>query len=201
MKVGWKDNKAVYLASNQHGPEPVGQCGRFSKASRGKVQVPCPNLVKTYNQGMGGVDQMDSSVALYRVGWRKRKWWWPMFSWSLDVQAVNAWRLRQLMTGHKDSFLKFLRELVVGLLTEHGTKPAAARSTSGLPPSIRDHVRYSTYLIYLPTYIHHVFTGLTELTTGLWQQTWCRAPISQGRGTARGVPSVGWLTARQSICA
>ena len=53
---------------------------------------------------------MDSSVANYQVNWCKRKWWWPLFSWSLSVQAVNAWRLKQRFTGKKEPYLKFLRD-------------------------------------------------------------------------------------------
>ena len=46
-----------------------------------------------------------------------------MYSWSLSVSAVNAWRLRQTLTGRKEPFLDFLRELVIGLLTTHGSPP------------------------------------------------------------------------------
>ena len=54
---------AVYLASNQHGPKPAGTICQYSKQSGGKVQVPCPDLVKRYNQEMGGLDLLDICVA------------------------------------------------------------------------------------------------------------------------------------------
>ena len=63
--MSWKDNKAVYMGSNQHGPEPVGHVTRYVKEARAKIPVACPNLVKKYNQGMGGVDLLDSMVANY----------------------------------------------------------------------------------------------------------------------------------------
>ena len=35
--------------------------------------------------------------------------------------AVNAWRMRQKVTGEKEEFVVFVRELVVTMLTIHGT--------------------------------------------------------------------------------
>ena len=93
---------------------------------------------------------MDSSMANYRVNWRKRKWWWPLFSWSLSVQAVNAWRLKQRFTGKKEPYLKFLRDLIVCLLTQHGTKPVTARRSLEIPIHLRDNIRYPNYL---PNYL------------------------------------------------
>ena len=44
-----------------------------------------------------------------------------IFRWSLNVMAVNAWRMRQKVTGEKEEFVVFVRELVVTMLTIHGT--------------------------------------------------------------------------------
>ena len=63
---------AVSLASNQHGPQHAGTIGQYSKQSGGKVQVPCPDLVKRYNTGMDRVDLLDRSVTNYRVNWRHK---------------------------------------------------------------------------------------------------------------------------------
>ena len=87
------------------------------------------------------MDLLVSSMANYHVSWRKRKWWWPIFSWSLSVQAVNTWRLRQRFTRNKDLFLKFLRELVVCLLSEKGKKPVQARRSIEVPAALRDNRR------------------------------------------------------------
>ena len=87
------------------------------------------------------MDLLDSSVANYRVSWRKKKWVWPLFAWSLSTQAVNAWRLRQRFTKNKDPYLKFLRELVVCLLDKNGTKPVQARRSLEVPPALRQNQR------------------------------------------------------------
>ena len=82
--------------------------------------MPIPDMIRQYNEKMGGVDLLDAIVALYRVLFRMKKWWWPFYAWSLSVSAVNAWRLRMAVTGNKEPFLSFLRELVMGMLAKHG---------------------------------------------------------------------------------
>ena len=121
--------------------DPVGTIGRYSRTEGRNLDMPCPNLFKRYNRGMGCVDLMDSSVANYRVSWHKKKWWWPIFSWSLSVQAVNAWRLRQRFTNNRDPYLKFLRELVVCLLEENGTKSVQAKRRMDVPIALRENQR------------------------------------------------------------
>ena len=74
------------MGSNQYGPYPITHVSQYVREAKAKIPVPCPNLVKKYNKGMGGVDLLDSMVANYWVNWRK-KWWWPIFSWSLNVMV------------------------------------------------------------------------------------------------------------------
>ena len=85
--VSWKDNRAVYIGSNQYGPHPVTNVSRYVREAKAKQQVPCPNLVKQFNRNIGSVDLLDSIGATHRVSWRKKKWWWPIFSWSSNVMV------------------------------------------------------------------------------------------------------------------
>lgn len=121
--VGWKDSKAVYMASNKYSATADKTCRRYNRVERKEVQVPIPYMIREYNAKMGGVDLLDMMVACYRVQYRMKKWWWPCYAWSLSVSAVNAWRLRMRVTGKQEPFLVFLRELVVGMLAEHGKPP------------------------------------------------------------------------------
>ena len=52
-----------------------------------------------------------------------KKWWFPFYSWALSVSAVNGWRLRMKVTGKKEPFLDFLRELVIQMVATHGHPP------------------------------------------------------------------------------
>ena len=57
--VGWKDSKAVYMASNKYGAEVKKTCKRFNRQEKKEVQVPMPEMFDHYNKEMGGVDYLD----------------------------------------------------------------------------------------------------------------------------------------------
>lgn len=44
---------------------------------------------------MGGTDRMDQNIGYYRIGFRKNKWWWSIFTWLIDVSIQNAWLLQR----------------------------------------------------------------------------------------------------------
>ena len=87
--VTWKDNKAVTIASNIHGMQPVTTANRWSRQEKKHVNINIPSAVKIYNHTMGGVDLHDQFVANYRVRIRSKKWWWPHFNWVVNSSAVN----------------------------------------------------------------------------------------------------------------
>ena len=78
----WRDNKAVYAASNIHNVSSSNtanrqiqnQAKRYSKQAGGHVFISRPELIAKYNEGMGGVDLLDGMVALYRCQIKKKKW-------------------------------------------------------------------------------------------------------------------------------
>ncbi|KAJ8867648.1 hypothetical protein PR048_031451 [Dryococelus australis] len=67
---------------------------------------------------MGGVDQMDLTIAMYRVNIRNKKWYWPLLSWCVDVCVHNAWQLAR-RSGKMISQLEFWREIVLVYLTKY----------------------------------------------------------------------------------
>ena len=69
---------------------------------------------------MGGVDLLDMMVATYRILFRRKKWYFSIYTWSLTVAAVNAWRLRMKWQDKQEPYLDFLRELVIGMMHKHG---------------------------------------------------------------------------------
>lgn len=64
--VAWKDNRGVYMASNKYSANCKATCKRFCRTKRANIQVPIPESVQEYNGKMGGVDLLDSLVAVYR---------------------------------------------------------------------------------------------------------------------------------------
>ena len=136
--VAWKDNKAVYMASNKYSAETATTVRRFCRKEKKQLQVPIPEMIKEYNSGMGGVDYIDNSVACYRVAYRIKKWYFPIYTWTLSTSAINAWRLRMQMTGRKEPYLDFLRELCIDMMNQHGCAP----SKNGRKSSLQSEQRF-----------------------------------------------------------
>lgn len=70
----WMDNKSVLLLSTAYGVNPEGTVQRWDKHEKERVEVKCPNVVRTYNQKMGGVDICDQMIEYYRTFFKTRKW-------------------------------------------------------------------------------------------------------------------------------
>ena len=71
----------------------LGSCKRYAGQEKGYIEVPCPFVVLNYNRSMGGVDLGNQTHKAYRIRIRHKKWYWPLYTWFLNVQMVQAWRL------------------------------------------------------------------------------------------------------------
>lgn len=72
--VRWFDNRAITLISTFASANPTAIVERWDKKKKALVLVKWPSNVNTYNKGMGGVDLLDSLIALYRTKIRSKKW-------------------------------------------------------------------------------------------------------------------------------
>ncbi|KAM9829211.1 piggyBac transposable element-derived protein 2-like [Syngnathus typhle] len=81
----WKDNAVVTIASTLAAEHPLQKVSRWSRQEKKKVAVDQPFVVQLYNRSMGGTDRADQSIELYRINMRRKKWWWPIFTWMLDA--------------------------------------------------------------------------------------------------------------------
>ncbi|KAM4567260.1 piggyBac transposable element-derived protein 3-like [Odontesthes bonariensis] len=91
--VKWFDNRPVTLLSSFASASPTTAVERWDKKNKTTVEVKCPSIVTTYNKGMGGVDLLDSLIALYRTKIRSRKWYHRLVFHMLDLTVVEAWLL------------------------------------------------------------------------------------------------------------
>lgn len=91
LALRWKDNKVVTMLSTDLGVEPVSACLRYSKVSKRKEEVICPNVIKSYNANMGGIDKSDMLVHLYRTPMKAKRWYMRLFAYCLDLTVTNAW--------------------------------------------------------------------------------------------------------------
>lgn len=65
---------------------------------------------------------MDENVSMYRIGIRGKKWWWPLFTWLIDVSVHNAWVLMK-QTGVAMPQLEFRRQIAQTYLTRFKAPP------------------------------------------------------------------------------
>ena len=55
------------------------------------IEVDRPNIVKEYNNTMGGVDLFDMFQSLYRMDHKSQKWYMRIFYWILSSGVINGW--------------------------------------------------------------------------------------------------------------
>lgn len=125
--VTWNDNAPVVVLSNCDGLQPMKVAQRYSRVQQKRISVNMPGSIAAYNSAMGGVDQNDGFLAMYRTKIRTKKWWWPFFAWAMDQSMVAAWLLYRRTSDDTLPFLEFKRRCVISLLKTHG----APRRSSG----------------------------------------------------------------------
>ena len=89
----WFDNKSVTLvATNLEGSAALSNVHRRKKGQKNKVPIPCPEAVKQYNAGMGGVDLMDQKCAAYHLDRKSSsgRYYLRLFFDIMDMACVNA---------------------------------------------------------------------------------------------------------------
>ena len=81
------------MASNCFGSDPIQKAKRWDQKEKKEVSVDMPYVDHKYNTSMRGTDRQDQNVNKYRISIRTKKWWWPLFSWRIDVTIQNGWLL------------------------------------------------------------------------------------------------------------
>lgn len=119
----WFDNRGVVLlATNVEGMSGDSSVLRRMKGSATKTAVPCPNIVKLYNKGMGGVDLMDQKAAAYRLDRRSKvRFYLRLFFDLLDVALVNSHIVYQQL-GNELSLLDFKIAVANGLIGRYNNR-------------------------------------------------------------------------------
>lgn len=137
----WNDNSVVTIASNHEPIEPMSHVKRWDRKNRKMATLEMPQVLKAYNQRMGGVDLFDNATNNYRIRVRGKKWYWPLLTNALDAAMVNAWKFhcvlhkfgdklqvdgtKKLLPKSKSSVLTQLdfRVFVSEVLVRHGKGP------------------------------------------------------------------------------
>ena len=72
--TAWLDNKIIFLASNHEGIQEEDLCQRWSKKDCKYINVQRPEVVRNYNENMGGIDVCDQMIAYYHMATKTNKW-------------------------------------------------------------------------------------------------------------------------------
>ena len=89
--VKWFDNSVISCLSTLCACHPVDFVQRWSNKEKKHIQVKRPNVIKSYNQHMGGVDLLDMMISLYRINVRANKYYIKIIWHLFDLSLVNAW--------------------------------------------------------------------------------------------------------------
>lgn len=105
----WFDNKVVNLASNFVGIGLQDNAKRWDKQQSAYVEVKRPEVVRLYNESMGGVDLLDQLIQYYRINIRTSKWTVRAIMHFVDLAIIAAWmEYRKDCLQHKIQSSKIL---------------------------------------------------------------------------------------------
>ncbi|CAK1596302.1 unnamed protein product [Parnassius mnemosyne] len=89
--IKWKDSKTVLTCSTAIGALPLHKVQRYDKVTKSYIEVTCPDMIKNYNEHMGGVDVSDQMMEVYRSWHKTRKWPIKLIMHLFDLAMVNSW--------------------------------------------------------------------------------------------------------------
>lgn len=138
----WLDNNFVHVASMIAGAQPTSKAKRWCKRSKTIIEIDRPFSVELYNKHMGGVDLMDSLVALYPHCLRHKRWYFRIFHHLLNVLIVNAWILQRNENKEKMDLLEFKSSIATSLIyTGKNSSQKRGRPSSFSPRAVKKRVR------------------------------------------------------------
>lgn len=123
----WQDNRSVIVGTNFQTDCTNQTVKRWKKLKAGaaKIEIPIPSIIKSYNNGMGGVDQLDCFVNCYRISISSKKWYWCLITNMIDICVSNAWNLHRKLDRKCMDLLEFRSEIALTYL-----KLSVGRSSS-----------------------------------------------------------------------
>ena len=132
--VKWMDTRAVLLLSTIESAMPTVIKKRRQKGSRERVDVRCPKIVETYNQGMNGTDLMDQLKVCYENDRRyPGKFYLRLFFDLLDIAVVNSFIVFSKITEGQPNnsaaktLLKFKVAVAKGLVSNYCSRVRTQR--------------------------------------------------------------------------
>ncbi|KRY89684.1 PiggyBac transposable element-derived protein 2 [Trichinella pseudospiralis] len=87
VAVRYKHDQVYTFMSTEFGFDPLVETEKDGKL------FSVPNVFNEYSRKRYKANFITESMRKYKVQLRNRKWWWPVFTYFLDLTVYNAWRL------------------------------------------------------------------------------------------------------------
>lgn len=129
-KVGcckWFDRRSVVmLFSNVDGMTTTSTVPRRQKGSTTKLQVTCPDVIKMYNKGMGGVDLIDQRSAAYHLDRKSSiRFYLRIFFDLMDVACANSFIAYNMLYPNEMTLLDYKIIIATHLIGKYTSRSRA----------------------------------------------------------------------------
>ena len=129
VAVKWSDNCGVTMVGTY-----LEECNKVStvkcrvKGQNAKIPVPCSEIIKDYNSGMGGVDLLDQKTATYKLDRKLSggRFYLRLFFDLMDMSVVNSHAIYKALYPKGMELLDFKIVLEKSLI---GTYNSRSRNT------------------------------------------------------------------------
>ena len=131
----WFDRRSVLmLFSNIEGMSTISTVLPQQKGSASKIQVPCPDVIKMYNQDMGDVDLIDQRTVAYHLYCKSRvRFYLRIFSNLLEVVCANSFVVSNMLHSNDLTLLDFktiIATYLIGRYTSRSRAPPDGKTGS-----------------------------------------------------------------------
>lgn len=131
----WKDKRIIHFLTTLHVAVTSVACTVQRRGEDGtREDVECPPCLPDYQTYMRGVDRGDQLMCYYNIGRRSTKWWKRVFSYIVEVCALNAcvlYKFAHTNRSSREDYLAFrisLGESLVGTFTSRSLSIGRPRS-------------------------------------------------------------------------
>ena len=131
----WFDRGSVLmLFSNIEGMSTTSTILCRQKGSASKILVPCPDVIKMYNQGIGGVDLIDQRTAAYHLDRKSRvRFYLRIFFDLMDIAYANSFVVYNMLYPNDLTLLDFktiIATYLIGRYTSRSRAPSYGKTGS-----------------------------------------------------------------------
>lgn len=164
----WVDNKVATMISTIHSPTDTEEATRrkpritLTNAKHveriwkdsSTVKILIPQVIRDYNNWMGGFDIADQLIAYYSPNFRYRRTWMPLMGLCLNIIRTNSYTVYKNINNDGKSHKQFIEEMIEVLMGRVGMARTRKRKTDlaslMLPKSKEKRRRTSTKNPVLP---------------------------------------------------